>query len=62
MNASNDVAGKCGVDIAVGKDNEPRAQCGDDLMLEAVGEVRGVKEAQGPSIDRVAFFGDFDRL
>ena len=40
----------------------PGPQCRNDFVLQPVGEVRGIQEAERPAIDRVAFLGDLDRL
>src|SRR6185436_6298071 len=48
--------------IPVGEDDKSRAQRGDHLVLQAVGEIGGVEQAHRHAAERVAFLGRLQAL
>jgi CHAD domain-containing protein len=62
FDTSDNSPGDHRVDIPVGQTDHPSAQSGDDLLLDAIGKVGGVKEVQGQIAHRVAQLGLADSL
>ena len=60
--AAGDGARHDGKDVAVDEDHETGAQGGDDLVLQAVGEIGGVEQGHGDGAEGVAFLGHLDAL
>ena len=57
---AGDGAGHDGEDVAVGQHDKSGAQSGDDLVLQAVGEVGGVIERHRDGAEGIAFLGLLD--
>ncbi len=55
--AAGDGARHDGKNIAVGQHDEARAQGGDDLVFQTVGEIGDVVKRHGHGAERVAFLG-----
>ena len=55
VDAACRVAGKGGVGVAVGQHDHARLQRRDDLIQQAIGEVRGVEQAERHRGERVLF-------
>lgn len=57
IHAADDVAGHQGVDVAIGEDHLAGAQCGEDNILQLIGEVGRVKQTERSATENVAFLG-----
>ena len=62
LHAANQVPGHQGVDVAVGQHDEAGSQCRQDDVLQLVGEIRRVKQAQRGPAENVPALGFFELL
>ncbi len=56
VRAADDRACERGEDVAVGEHDEPGPECGDDLVLDAIGKVGRVEEVHGERAEGVALW------
>ena len=62
IGAAGDPAGNGGVNVSIGQHDEPAAQRGDDLIFQAIRQIRRVHEAIRKPVQRVALLGVGDGL
>ena len=62
VSAPHDGARHQGIDIAIGQHHETGPQRRNDFMFQAVGEIRGIEQAQGNAPQGVPFFCLLDAL
>jgi hypothetical protein len=60
LRSHNRVAREGGVHVAVGDHDEPRLQRRKNFVLEAIGEIGGVKQAEGGHCQLMPGLGLFD--
>ena len=56
IGAHHSIARQGGVHIAIRDYHQPGLECGDDLVLEAVGQIRGVEQTKGRGVEPMARF------